>query len=94
MYYDFRAYYGEERIVKCTEFRLDWMDYVGDEGAAALAEKYAKNRWIDPFTAVYDYLSEEEKAALEEKISGDEDWETLLTAIRPEVGTVQEDESF
>lgn len=94
MYYDFRAYYGEERIVKCTEFRLDWMDYVGDEGAAALAEKYAKNRWIDPFTAVYDYLSEEEKAALEEKISGDEDWKTLLTAIRPEVGTVQEDESF
>lgn len=81
MYYDFHAYYGEERIEKCTSFRLDWMDYVGDDGAAALAEKYAKNNWVDLFTAVCDRMNEEEMAELREKLSGNKDWTDLLDNI-------------
>lgn len=81
IYYDYSGNYEGERIEKCTSFRLDWMDYIGDDGVVTLAEKYAKNNWVDLFAAVCDRLNEEEMAELREKLSGNKDWTDLLDNI-------------
>lgn len=81
IYYDYSGNYEGERIEKCTSFRLDWMDYIGDDGVVTLAEKYAKNNWVDLFTAVCDRLNEEEMAELRERLSGNKDWTDLLDNI-------------
>lgn len=81
IYYDYSGNYEGERIEKCTSFRLDWMDYVGDDGIVTLAEKYAKNNWVDLFTVVCDRMNEKEMAELREKLSGNKEWTDLLDNI-------------